>query len=326
MGLLVSKKANPICHYLSVLMLFTAVLGYLSTSAEVYDPTKSAPLSRSFSADDDDNDDEGEEEITYEPTEEHLLFNIHGFRLYVSNLAMTTRPEATEAAIWALRSQITYIANVFPHDAVVKMRETKIWLNDETHGLTGEDWDNEPCRWACFQLDHMWAEDNPDTAYSVLFRNVDKLVQWTQCCGSILIHELGHAYHYFHIDDGYDNQKIIDAYHRAVDSGAYDEVRGIFSGMGTRRSYAMTNHKEYFAVLLATSWNYHQTYPFVRSDLDSVDIGGAWIVWDAMWRPSVLAPDNPITQTTGIQTYRIVSQNEGTDSLKQSSFPMPLEH
>ena len=39
-----------------------------------------------------------------------------------------------------------------------------------------------------------------------------------------MLHELSHAWHCLHVEDGYENEEIIDVYERAMEDGLYDCV------------------------------------------------------------------------------------------------------
>ena len=90
-----------------------------------------------------------ETEHTWEPTEEHLKYIIHGFDVYVSGRIMQDKPEETELALWTMRGQISHLRNVLPASAYRKLITTKIWINDDTDGM--EEDEDVVCKWLATQ-------------------------------------------------------------------------------------------------------------------------------------------------------------------------------
>lgn len=91
---------------------------------------------------------------------------------------------------------------------------------------------------------------------------------------SAMIHELAHAYHDQVL--GFDEPRIKAAFARAQLKGQYEKV--LFVRGGTRRHYALTNHKEYFAEATEAWFGTNDFYPFVRSELKLHDPGLAKVL------------------------------------------------
>jgi|GEM_PF-135056 len=117
-----------------------------------------------------------------------------------------------------------------------------------------------------------WLEDN---GYE---RSLEKCVHIPRAAGyadrqhyftqpSAMIHELAHAYHDQFL--GFDEKRIKAAFARAQLKGQYEKV--LFVRGGTRRHYALTNHKEYFAEATEAWFGTNDFYPFVRSELKQHD-------------------------------------------------------
>ena len=96
--------------------------------------------------------------------------------------------------------------------------------------------------------------------------------------GGLMLHELSHAWHCLHIQDGYDNKDIIDVYKKAMDDGLYDCVR-VHGSQGPRcKAYACQDPMEYFAELsvaflggLDEEREHNKWYPFNRAQLREHD-------------------------------------------------------
>eukprot|EP00581_Thalassiosira_minuscula_P008123 CAMPEP_0183705310 /NCGR_PEP_ID=MMETSP0737-20130205/2455_1 /TAXON_ID=385413 /ORGANISM="Thalassiosira miniscula, Strain CCMP1093" /LENGTH=748 /DNA_ID=CAMNT_0025932447 /DNA_START=49 /DNA_END=2293 /DNA_ORIENTATION=- len=95
--------------------------------------------------------------------------------------------------------------------------------------------------------------------------------------GGLMLHELSHAWHCLHIEDGYDNEEIIDVYNRAMDDGLYDCVP-VHGPQGPRcKAYACQDQMEYFAELSVAflggldDREHNKWYPFNRAQLRDHD-------------------------------------------------------
>ncbi|KAL7511512.1 hypothetical protein ACHAXN_008470 [Cyclotella atomus] len=97
--------------------------------------------------------------------------------------------------------------------------------------------------------------------------------------GGLMLHELSHAWHFLHCDDGYDNIIIKDCFDKAMKEALYDCVP-FHCGRGKkdkRKAYACTNAMEYFAELSAAflggidDKEYNKWYPFNRKQIKEHD-------------------------------------------------------
>ncbi|MCB1237921.1 MAG: metallopeptidase [Verrucomicrobiae bacterium] len=84
---------------------------------------------------------------------------------------------------------------------------------------------------------------------------------------SAMIHELAHAYHDQVL--GFEDERVKAAFAAAEKSGKYEKI--LFVRGGTRRHYALTNHKEYFAEGTEAWFGTNDFFPFVRSELEAHD-------------------------------------------------------
>jgi hypothetical protein len=107
---------------------------------------------------------------------------------------------------------------------------------------------------------------------------------------SRLLHELAHAYHAQ--IQGFDAPAITKAFQHAVSTGLYQSVPGQ-NGQLTK-SYALTNEREYFALLTQAYYERSGYYPYTRDQLREYDPAGYDVVRSA-WedragpQPSIVA-------------------------------------
>ena len=92
-----------------------------------------------------------------------------------------------------------------------------------------------------------------------------------------MFHELAHGFHDEHLEDGFNNEKVLAAYRNAMEQGLYDEVLD-YKGR-TVRAYATTNQMEYFAELSEAYFYRNDFYPFLNAELKQHDpVGYALMV------------------------------------------------
>eukprot|EP00571_Detonula_confervacea_P004929 CAMPEP_0172319926 /NCGR_PEP_ID=MMETSP1058-20130122/39045_1 /TAXON_ID=83371 /ORGANISM="Detonula confervacea, Strain CCMP 353" /LENGTH=806 /DNA_ID=CAMNT_0013035071 /DNA_START=27 /DNA_END=2447 /DNA_ORIENTATION=- len=97
--------------------------------------------------------------------------------------------------------------------------------------------------------------------------------------GGLMLHELSHAWHCLHIENGYDNEEILNVYNKAMEDGLYDCVR-VHGRQGPSRckAYACQDQMEYFAELsvaflggLEEGREHNKWYPFNRAQVREHD-------------------------------------------------------
>lgn len=114
-------------------------------------------------------------------------------------------------------------------------------------------------------------------ARCLVFGVVQNFIEWPWWQPFMVMHELGHAWHYQVLGNNY--QPIQEAYRRAVQSKTYDEVLHIQGE--TKRHYGMNNAQEYFAESTEAFFGINDFYPFVRPELLRHDPTGARVVEEA---------------------------------------------
>ena len=65
--------------------------------------------------------------------------------------------------------------------------------------------------------------------------------------GGLMLRELSHAWYCLHVDNGYENEEIIDVYEKAMEDGLYDCVR--VHGSPRCKAYACQDQMEFSAEL-----------------------------------------------------------------------------
>ncbi|HVY72233.1 MAG TPA: DUF2341 domain-containing protein, partial [Verrucomicrobiae bacterium] len=193
-----------------------------------------------------------------------------GWTVLLDERLLADNRPGTEHALELLRSQLKKIVRVVPAPAVGKLREVKLWFSPEYPGV-------KPT--AEYHPDAGWLREhgrNDAMAKSVEFTNIRIFEAESKRMPNFTLHELAHAYHHRVLPGGYQNAEIEAAYHRAKQSGSYDNV-GRWHGDGrpnTReRAYAMTNPMEYFAESTEAFFSRNDFFPFDRAELKRHDPG-----------------------------------------------------
>jgi Mlc titration factor MtfA (ptsG expression regulator) len=93
----------------------------------------------------------------------------------------------------------------------------------------------------------------------------------SRATGSILLHELSHAYHHRRL--GFDYAPVLAAYQAAMAARLYEEVATAHGEV--TQAYATTNEREYFAELSEAWFHLNDYFPFTRSALRDHDPQGS---------------------------------------------------
>ena len=180
-------------------------------------------------------------------------------------------------------SDLEAASKSLPFEAREKLKSsTPIWINkSQSFGpkvapIKG--------RAGCFHPGSKWLKRNgmrPDKCGGVEWYDAKHYL--SDCdlwgAGGLMLHELSHAWHCLHIEDGYDNEDIINVYKAAMDEGLYDCVRVHGKQGPTCKAYACQDQMEYFAELsvafLGTEIDedreHNKWYPFNRRQLREHD-------------------------------------------------------
>ena len=179
-------------------------------------------------------------------------------------------------------TDITVACQSLPPMAREKLQQsTPLWINKshmwgpKVAPIRGRD--------ACFHPGASWLSRNGDTPLKCGGVEFHDAKHYLSDCddwgpGGLILHELSHAWHNIHIDNGYDNELIKKCYELAMKDGLYDCVR-VHGPQGPEcRAYACTDPMEYFAELsvaflggLDDTREHNKWFPFNRSQLREHD-------------------------------------------------------
>lgn len=195
------------------------------------------------------------------PTAEYQKQMLGGFSVYfASDAALTAK--AKQHAVEILRTELERIALITPAQALVCLREIKLFIVPQGFGRGGAYY--EPLS---ASKDYLQGGENPDLAGSVILEigKAFDLLQTIQ--PGLLLHELAHGY--FDRMDGWKSHGLNKAYKNAMENKLYDEV--VHITRGPVEAYAKTNPDEYFAELSESLLLRNDHFPFSANELASHD-------------------------------------------------------
>lgn len=167
-----------------------------------------------------------------------------------------------EALLTLLRFQLYQIARGLPANAVTKLRQVRIWVEEnEPHN---------PCM--VYHPDAGWLKNNgmdPAKARCVEITNPANFLKWTIEQPWMVLHELSHAYQDQFLKGGPNNPEVKAAFDRAMTAKLYEAVAN--SNGDKVRAYAATNPMEYFAEASEAFFGTNDFYPYVRAELKGHD-------------------------------------------------------
>ncbi len=202
----------------------------------------------------------------YAPTSNYRDINLRGYTLRVNKLLMRGHSDLYKQAMEVMDHQLFKIERVMPASAVTKLQQVVIWLEyEEPH---------HPC--AAYHPGRQWLVDNdmnPDKVKCVEISNAQNFVKWTISQPYMVLHELAHAYHDQFLSEGFDNPGILKAFRAAMKTGQYQKV--MRSNGKQVKHYSTTNQMEYFAEATEAYFGTNDYFPFIRSELELFDSGGA---------------------------------------------------
>lgn len=208
----------------------------------------------------------------------YCRFQLEGWSVELNAALIRDNPSLAGTTLDVLRTQLKDIVGRMPGVRVAELRRISIWI--EPKQVPG----GEP------QLVHhptgsAWPENHGYPAAqrgSIQIRNAQYFIDRLQGAYAQVLHEFAHAYH--EIVLGFDDRSIANAFENAVKTGLHKSVA--YKGGGSKRSYALTNHKEYFAELTEAYFGANDYFPFNRADLQSYDPVGFAAV-RAAWEDTV---------------------------------------
>jgi hypothetical protein len=190
---------------------------------------------------------------------------VSGWTLHIRKELLTGDREKTEKAVILLKEMLDEIVRVVPAKAVEDMRKVPLYFSPEYQGIG-----------ACaeYHPDAGWLKDHkrdPAMAKCVEFTNVAIFDAERRRMPNFALHELAHAWHDRVLS--FDELRIKKAYIKAEGGGTYNDVEHRDAEGRTRkgRSYAMTNHKEYFAETTEAFFSTNDIFPFNKEELKKHD-------------------------------------------------------
>lgn len=275
------------------------------------------------------NSDDNLLSYTEDTEDDYELRETHGFKVYIDKEVLAEHEEKIEAVYSLVEDQLNYMKHRFPVKVMEKLaaENVKIIINDDCEG---EDWDD--CPGFAYRPYAWWLPEFNSKA--IMIRQIDILLKINAGQPAGIAHEMAHAYHELFLPDGFDNQMIIDAYQKAVDSGKYEQVNHIFTSYtGDRervRARAMINEREFFAEMSEALWLRNDYEPFTFFDVfddetltERRDDGSRFNpVWSAWWWYSGPHGDEPwYWQTLGTE-----DEDSDNNAVPEIPFWLDFDH
>lgn len=209
------------------------------------------------------------------PTSAYTTQSVQGWTVHINKQLRADKKELGDRALKLLDEKLAEIVATIPEPALARLREIPIWL--------GVDDGHAPC--AEYHPNQAWLRlhgYNPDKAKCVEIGNAARFLEWSADQPSMVFHELAHGYHDRVLSFSY--KPIADAYKRAKQSTAYDQVRHVRGGL--ERHYALTDPQEFFAELSESYFGKNDFYPFTYNDLQVFDPATATLIHLAWTNPA----------------------------------------
>ncbi|MCA8992401.1 MAG: metallopeptidase [Planctomycetaceae bacterium] len=187
--------------------------------------------------------------------------DVQGWTVYVHHQLLQQEPEQVERGLEILDEQIRRLIAVVPAEKVERLKLVPMWISPpyEGFGPTAE-----------YHPSADWLRENgraESLAKCIEFTNLAIMERENKRMPMFVLHELAHAYHDQVV--GFENGEVIKVFEQARKSRSYDNVERHDGKMA--KSYAMTNHKEYFAEDTEAFFGRNDFYPFTASQLKEHD-------------------------------------------------------
>jgi len=194
---------------------------------------------------------------------EPVVRKIEGWKVHVDpQLLEGEHGESGAQALKMLANHLQRIAVLVPEEQLAKMRKLEFWI-ERAHPQLGAMQYHPSPKWLTGR------GHDRRLAKKVHITHANQLLSRQQMLKhpAVILHELAHAYHDQFL--GFDDQRIVDAYDKAMADGLYEKVL-LYTGKKVRH-YAATNHKEYFAEGTESFFYRNDFYPFVAAELQEYD-------------------------------------------------------
>ena len=197
----------------------------------------------------------------------HQTKLIEGWTVLVSDKLFQDDEKATNRALELLTLQLKEVVQEVPASVVVDLRKVPLWFSPEYEGVSPR---------AEYHPGAGWLRDNhrdPAMEKAIEFTNVRIFERETKRMPNFALHELAHAYHDRFLPQGFNNPELKATFEKAKQQGLYERVEQRFGDgrSAQSRSYALTNHKEYFAECSEAFFSTNDFFPFNREQLAKYD-------------------------------------------------------
>lgn len=167
-----------------------------------------------------------------------------------------------ERALTMLASHLQRVAILVPAETLAQLRKVEIWIEHDHPRLKGKQYHGSLAWVTGHGYDPRLAKKVHIPRAAALISRADLLKQ-----PAVVLHELAHGFHDQVL--GFDDERIVNAYQKAMEAGIYEQVLSYRGDMV--RHYGATNHKEYFAEMTEAYFYRNDFYPFVRGELKRHD-------------------------------------------------------
>jgi hypothetical protein len=200
---------------------------------------------------------------------------IAGFQVMFSPALL--REEATSVRVrQIMRDRLGEVTRLVPPTALQHLRRVRLWLNLDPSGFSGAFYASSPSN-RHDERARGYGEFHGAMYQGAVFPNIVRMIERTDDLKAplVVLHELAHGYH--HQVLGPANVEIKQTYEAAKAKGLYRNVssrNGAIAPVG----YAMSNEREYFAVLSQTYFGKNDQAPFDADELKTYDPDGFRLV------------------------------------------------
>lgn len=206
-----------------------------------------------------------------------VIQEIEGWTVYVEPTLLPggKQGDLGARALSMLQNHLERIAILLPPEQLKEMRSCEIWLEYDHPSLGNMQ----------YHPSEEWLVDNghdPRLTKKVHITKAEDLLSRQQMLKhpAVILHELAHAYHDLIL--GFDEPRILKAYHEAMNEGIYEKCL-LYTGDYVKH-YGCTNHKEYFAESTEAYFYHNDFYPFVAAELREHD-PRAFALMVEIWGP-----------------------------------------
>ena len=206
------------------------------------------------------------------PLSDYREFHLGDWKVFARADAQSSGDLRYRRVLAALRFDLDMVERCVPADALAALKHIRFVITPETSprpGLSG--------RGMCYHDSAGWLTANGFDAQredTIEICNMSDFLEWRAEQPVMTLHELAHAYHDM---IGFEREDVAAAHAAALQKGLYQKVPYVLSPE-SRRAYAASNTREYFAELSEAYFGRNDYFPFTRVDLREYDPEGYALV------------------------------------------------